>query len=246
MFSGGIRYDTGSFLGFYLLYFMRKHLEKVVFAAVAAAFFVPLLVPYHSYIFPFIVPKIIWFRSLVVVMLTAYALLLVVNYRYYKIRLTPVTGLVLAYLLSLILSTFTGLDWYRSFWDGHERMLGLFTLVHYIGFYLVLSHANFDKTKWQWLVRLFMTGASVVMMVGIAQKINPTVLLNNGSDRVAGTLGNSIYLGGYGLFLIWLAVLAAAREKENWWRVYAGLMGLFGLSGLLFSGTRGTLLGLVA
>jgi len=225
---------------------MRKKLEIALLFLLCAAFFTPLLVPYRTYIFPFIVPKVLWFRSLAVVMLGVYAILLTTNYQRYKVKLTPITVAVLAFFVSLALSTFTSVDWYRSFWDGHERMLGLFTLVHYLAFYLVVTHTEFGRARWQWITRWFMGAASLVMLVGIQQKIDPTYLLNNGSDRVAGTLGNAIYLGGYGLFLIWLAGLAWFRETTSGGKTYAGLVGFLGVSGLLFSGTRGTLLGMIA
>ncbi len=225
---------------------MRNFLEKSVFGAAIVTFLVPWIVSYQTYIFPFVVPKVLWFRTIAVLMLATYGLLLGLNYQRYKVRLTPITIAVLVYLVSLLLSTFTSVDWYRSFWDGHERMLGVFTLTHYIAFYFVLTHVGFDKAKWEWLLRCFMAAATVVMVVGVGQKINPTLLLNNGSQRVAGTLGNSIYLGGYGLFLIFLSVFAGWRERERAWRMYAITTGLFGVAGLLFSGTRGTLVGLAA
>lgn len=241
-----IGYYRRDYWGFYFVVRMRNFLEKSIFGGALLTFFVPWLVPYHTYIFPFIVPKVLWFRSLAIIMIVVYGLLLALNYQRYKVRLTPITGAVLVYLASLVLSTFTSVDWYRSFWDGHERMLGVFTLLHYIGFYFALTHVGFDKAKWQWLLRWFMAAATVVMIVGVGQKINPMLLLNNGSVRVAGTLGNSIYLGGYGLFLIFLSALAGWRERERLWRFYAVITGLFGVAGLLFSGTRGTLVGLAA
>jgi len=84
------------------------------------------------------------------------------------------------------------------------------------------------------------------MFVGILQKADPTLLLNQGADRVASTLGNSIYVGGYGLFLIFVSYLLAIKEKNRVWQSIEILIGLLAVLGMFFSGTRGSMLGFVA
>ena len=102
---------------------MQKNLEYLIKILISATFFVPLVVLPKSYIFPFIVPKIILFRSLVLFMLGIYILLLFCNWAKYKIRLTPLNIVVGLFFSSFAISTFAGIDWYKSFWDNHERML---------------------------------------------------------------------------------------------------------------------------
>ena len=53
-------------------------------------FFVPLVVIPASFIFPFIVPKILLFRSLTAVLIGAYALLLFINWEEYKPKINLV------------------------------------------------------------------------------------------------------------------------------------------------------------
>ena len=103
------------------------------------SFFVPLIVLPSSYIFPFIVPKIVFFRSLVLLMLGSYILLLISNWKKYRIKLSAINIAVLIFLLSFSISTFVGVDVYKSVWDSHERMLGLFTIFHYIFYYLIIK-----------------------------------------------------------------------------------------------------------
>jgi O-antigen ligase len=225
---------------------MKKNLERVAKILIFATFFVPLIVLPSSYIFPFIVPKILWFRSLVALMIGAYILLLFVNWQEYKPKLTALNLALLAFLLSFAASTFAGTDWYHSFWDNHERMLGLFTIFHYIAFYFVASAVFKSWSDWKWALRIFLFAGSIVMFIGVLQKGDPTLLLNQGSDRVASTLGNSIYVGGYGLFLMFVAYLLAIKEKNSVWRWAEILLGALAFLGMFFSGTRGSLLGLVA
>ncbi len=225
---------------------MKKNLELVAKILIYATFFVPLIVLPPSYIFPFIVPKILWFRSLVTLMVGAYVLLLVINWKEYKPKFTALNLALAAFLLSFGISTFVGTDWYHSFWDNHERMLGLFTIFHYVAFYFVATAVFKSWSDWKWALRVFLLAGSVVMFIGVLQKGDPTLLLNQGSARVASTLGNSIYVGGYGLFLMFVAFLLAIKEKNNVWKWASVLLGILAFFGMFFSGTRGSLIGFVA
>jgi O-antigen ligase len=200
--------------------FKPKHIERFIFFLLVASFFVPLIMVPSSFIFPFIVPKIVVFRGLVLTMLAGFLALLFTNRERYGIRMTPVTMAVLLFLLSFGMSTFIGVDWYHSFWDNHERMLGLFTIVHYVLYYLIATSVIKDERDWMWLLRAFLFAGSIVMFIGVLQHFNPTLLLNQSGSRVASTLGNPIYVGGYGLFLS-----------------FVGFIGIF------LSGTRGSILG---
>jgi len=228
----------------------RKHLEKFIKILIGATFFVPLIVLPSSYIFPFIVPKIIWFRSLSLLMLWCYILLLAVNWSEYRPKLSALNIAVGLFFISFSISTFVGVDWYRSFWDNHERMLGLFTIFHYIIYYFVITSVVREWRDWKWLLRTFLLAGGIVMLIGVLQKfVNPELLLNRGSGRVSATLGNSIYYSGYGLFLMFIGYLLAIKENpklKNFWFWYAAVGGFFGFLGIFLGGTRGAMLGLIA
>lgn len=224
-----------------------RRLEMLIKILIGITFFVPLIVLPSSYIFPFIVPKIVWFRSLTLLLLGAYILLLISNFKEYRPKFTPTTVAVLLFFLSFAVSTFVGVDWYRSFWDNHERMLGLFTIFHFVAFYLVVTSVVKEKKDWLWLLRTFLFAGSLVMFIGLLQRANPELLLNNGSDRVSATLGNSIYFSGYGLFLFFVGLYLFLQEKKwNVWKYSAMLGAMLGFWGIFGGGTRGTLLGLLA
>lgn len=225
---------------------MKQNIELAIKWLIYAIFFVPLLVLPSSYIFPFIVPKIVFFRTLVEIMSGAFCLLLMINWKQYAPKNTFLNLALLCFLLSFAISTFVGVDTYHSFWDNHERMLGLFTVLHYVAFYFVAQSVFKDWKDWKIAGRIFLLGGFVVMFIGWLQTQNPDLLLNSGSDRVASTLGNPIYVGGYGLFLTFLSLLLLAREKDVMWKWFYGIVGLFGFMGIFWSGTRGALLGLVA
>ena len=153
---------------------------------------------------------------MVLVLLGCYLVLLMTDFRKYRPRFSLLTVSILLFWLSFAISTFAGVDWYRSFWDNHERMLGLFTLIHYFLFYLVVTTVLRDQKDWNFLLRFVMVASSLVMVVGILQRtILPDLFLNGGNSRVSATLGNPIYLGGYGLFLAFLGVYLFFKEEKR-------------------------------
>ncbi|PIR76630.1 MAG: hypothetical protein COU32_01010 [Candidatus Magasanikbacteria bacterium CG10_big_fil_rev_8_21_14_0_10_42_10] len=228
---------------------MRKQiLRQIVDVLIGLTFLVPLVVLPSTFIFPFIVPKILLFRSLALFMFAGWLLLIVADSQTYKLRMKSMTVCVFLFFVSLALSTFIGVDWYRSFWDNHERMLGLFTLVHFGIYYLVLTSVYKTWTEWRLLLRIFLLSGILVMFIGFMQVyVSPNLLLNGSSHRVSATLGNAIYYSGFGLFLVFVSVLLILKEKRDsawFWFYLAGI--LLGFGGIFWGGTRGTLLGLIA
>lgn len=225
---------------------MRQNIEKFVKIVYYLTFFVPLVVIPASFIFPFIVPKILIFRSLVLIMLGCYGLLLYINWQEYKPKFTALNIALALFLFSFAVSTFAGADPYHSFWDNHERMLGLFTITHYVLYYFIGTAVFKNWKDWRLLMQIFLGAGSIVMLFAVMQIGNPNFLLNQGSNRTASTLGNSIYVSGYGLFLMFTSALLFFREKSRNWKIAYCLSASAGLVGLIFGGSRGALLGLLA
>jgi len=222
---------------------MKKVLENITKILIYGTFFVPLVVVPSSFIFPFIVPKILLLRSLIMLLIVSYAALLLINWREYKPKFTVLNMVLIFFLLSFFLSTFLGVDAYHSFWDNHERMLGFFTIFHYIAYYFIVSAVFKNWMEWKLALKIFLGAGTLVMLIGFAQKADPSFLMNQGSGRVASTLGNAIYVGGYGLFLIFSALLLFFEEKSPFWKAVMVGLGVIAFLGMIFSGTRGSLLG---
>lgn len=226
---------------------MKKFLEWAVKIIVFLIFFVPLIVIPSSFIFPFIVPKILTFRSLVEFALAGYILLLFINFEEYRPRITPLNLSFGAFILSFALSTLFGVDAYHSFWDNHERMLGLFTILHYAAFYFICGGVLKNWKEWRLAMKIFLIAGGIVMALGLMQIGHPEFLMNQGGDRVSSTLGNPIYVGGYGLFLLFMAALLFAKEKSGWcwWRPAEIILAGLAVSGMIYSGSRGAIIGLI-
>ncbi|MFB6181779.1 MAG: O-antigen ligase family protein, partial [Candidatus Magasanikbacteria bacterium] len=216
---------------------------------IALSFFMPLIVVPSSFIFPFIVPKVIAFRALTALALGSYLLLLVSNWERYKPKISWIHVGVFLFILSFMISTFTGVDPFRSFWDNHERMLGLFSVMHYVLFYYIVSSVVTKWNEWRWISRTALFGGVIVMFIAFLQKfVDPQLVLNQGGSSVHSTLGNPIYVGGYGGFLIFLGLLMYTKDKNihKYWRYFYLFSAFSGLFGLYAAGQRGPLLGLVA
>ncbi len=176
-------------------------------------------------------------------MLGGYILLLLNEYYRYKIQPTPINITIGLFLLSFGISTFIGVDWYRSLWDSHERMLGLFTLSHYILYYLIITSVVQNKKDWTWLFRIFLLAGAIVISIAFLQKLYPDLLFNNKYDRVISTLGHPIYVGEYSAFLAFLGLLLFQYEKSRRWKIYA-LTGIaLGITGIFLCNSRGPFLG---
>jgi O-antigen ligase len=221
-------------------------LRNVLLCLIGATFISPMIMAPAHFIFPFIVPKIIFFRTVVLLLLGGYIALLSSKWDEFRLRFSPVTIAVLLFLTSFFISTVVGIDWYHSLWDNHERMLGLFTIIHYVLLFLIASSIVKDEREWRWLLRGFLLAGGIVMFIGLLQRFKPSLLLNQSGDRVASTLGNPIYVGGYGLFLSCVGWLLAMKEEIKMWRIFAMVTGGLGFLGIFLSGTRGSVLGLIA
>ncbi len=220
--------------------------RKAIPYLIGATFITPLIIR-GGYIFPFIVPKILFLRSMIMVLLGCYLVVLISDVRKYRPRFSLLTVSILLFWLSFAISTFAGVDWYRSFWDNHERMLGLFTITHYVLLYLIASAMVTTDKQWNTVFRSVLLFGSLVMLIGMWQRfVNPEALLNNGGTRVSATLGNAIYYSGYGLFLLFLGAIQYFRERSQGWKWIALATACIGFIGIFLGGTRGAILGLLA
>jgi len=184
---------------------------------------------------------------MIMVLLGCYLVVLITDFRKYRPRFSLLTVSILLFWLSFAISTFVGVDWYRSFWDNHERMLGLFTITHYVLLYLIASATMTTEKQWITIFRIVLVCGLLVMVAGLWQRfINPDAILNQGSDRVSATLGNPIYFSGYGLFLLFLGCIQYLRERSKIWRWIAVITAISGFIGIFLGGTRGAILGLLA
>ena len=218
---------------------LTKHyfgLERVCFYIIQWGTYLvlfALLIVIKSSFFPFITPKTIFFRIVVEIILAAYLFLAITTSRY-RPKVNALTIGISIFLGILVLTSFTGINFERSFWSTYERMTGLWTIFHLFAFFIVLSSVFKTRKDWERIL-----GVSV--LVGV---ILSTYFLWNdeASTRGGGTIGNSSFMAAYLLFDIFFAVILFLGNltKRNWgWLVFSGIALAIMLPALLTSSARG-------
>ena len=219
--------------------------RRVLQIGVALAFVMPLVVGLDNFIFPFVVPKILYFRVLVTVLAMVFALYLAVHWRDARPYKSWLLGVVIVYFAAMTISTLLSVDVHRSVWDNHERMLGLYTMIHYLVLYFIARQVFRTWKEWRLLFMWAILLAIPIFVIAVYQLFgDDTFLLNQRSARVRSTLGNTIYLSAYGLFIVALSVILFVKEKVNWVRALWVGSGLFAVVVIIMTQTRGTWLGL--
>jgi len=194
--------------------------------------------------FPFITGKNFTFRILVDILFGLYVLLALREPRYrprFSWTLAAVCGFALWTGVSVIFSV----DPAKSFWSNFERMEGYVNVLHLLAYFLVASAVLSAEKLWTWFMRLSVTASVVMSFYGLLQLFGK-IAIDQGSTRLDGTLGNAIYMAAYMLFNIFFALILAYRDWDNktlrW--LYAGVL-VLDTAMLIFTETRGTILGLV-
>lgn len=215
-------------------------LLKILLAACLAT---PLLAS-ASFIFPYTVPKIFAFRILVEVAAALY-LYLALRYQEFRPQRTFLFWAVLAFLSISFFSAIFGADLYTSWWGNLERGMGVWSLTHFVVWFLMLAAIFKEKKDWQLLIKLSVVVSVIVACTALIQRFGGVGSLLPPTDRIFGLIGNAGLLGSYLLFNIFLSGYLFF-ELIGWkkWLFAIGLL-LLAIS-LFLTGTRGAYLGLLA
>ena len=222
----------------------ESFLELFIKILIGFSAFVPLVM--GEYFFPSLAPKVFLFQTIVLLMTGAYVLLLLLDWQRYRPRMNLMNVAVLLFGLSLGVSTLMGADWHRSLWDVQIRMTGVVLIFHYVLYYLIVTSLVWKWSDWQWFFRFFLLAGSLVMFLGLVEAGTQTSLCGVGyEERVSSTIGSPTFFGGYGMFLLFLGYLAFLKEKSARWSSFILLSMLLSSIGILMSGSRSALLGLL-
>ncbi len=210
---------------------LRKICLFIIKTGAYLALFAPAIVYRYSF-FPFVTPKTIYFRILVEIMLAAY-LILILLFPRYRPKPNIIFTSILIFIFVLIVTSILGINFERSFWSTYERMTGIFTFLHLLAFFVILTSTFKKREDWEKIL-------AVSVLVGVIICI--TVLTNSGlSTRGGGTIGNTSFLAAYLLFDIFFALVLFLQQKSSFLRVFSGISLLFLIPTLLLSTARGAI-----
>lgn len=207
-----------------------------------ACLFMPLIVS-GNFIFPYIFPKQAFFQIIVEIVFGLYLLLAFKN-QDYRPRSSWLFKALLAYFVVMVLSSIFGVNAYHSFWSNYERMAGVVSLLHYLGFLFVAANVFLAKKDWHLFFDISIFASVLQALYGLGQVWG--LFASSGGARLDGTIGNASFLAGYmllnALFALWLIL-----EKSDWrWRLSYSLAIVLNLFVMFQTETRGAMAGLLA
>ncbi len=169
-------------------------------------FFIPFIVAPATY-YPYIFPKIIVFRIIVEIGLMAWIPLMVLDKKYRPPFKHPFVFALSVFVGVLILTMITGVDMYRSFWSTQERMTGVFTMIHFYLWFLMMISIFKTYKEWKMLLLLNISLAFIVALYGFVQR--------SGDGRAFSFLGNPLYLAVYSMMQIFFILFVICKDCKD-------------------------------
>lgn len=218
-------------------------LKNAIYAGIFAIPFVPLIVS-NAHYFPFITGKAFFFRIIVEIIAALWLILafrdkrFMPQYSWITIALTVFAGVIL--VADLFSANVT-----KSLWSNFERMEGWVTIAHLWIFYLVASSTLQATKLWN---RLFNTsiGVSVILILYAFAQLAGKAEIHQGNTRLDASLGNAAYFAVYLLVHFFITLFMLYRNWGNVALRYVyGIIAILQLVILYFTGTRGSVLGLL-
>ena len=184
---------------------IEQVLLYLVRGGVLLVLFTPLIVSTET-LFPFIVGKAIFSRSVIEVTFAMWVMLAFAFPAYRPGRSWVLIALATWVAVSII-SGFTGVSLQRSLWSTYERMQGIFDQVHWLAFIIVAASVFRTLTHWKLLLSVNLVASMVVAVLGIGNLYGflDWNILGSGPREVS-TLGNATYVGAYSMVNILLAI----------------------------------------
>lgn len=228
---------------------MLDYFKVSKFFVYAALF--SIVVVSSSTLFPFIVGKYVWFRTMVLLGTIAFALGLLVAPRapHYFARLkhlfsSKIVIAVSVFILVFLLACFLGYDPHAAFWSNFERGEGGFQLLCFYLFFVLLGTLLENERDWRHAFGYSALAGVLMLLYGVVALAGSPGFIPVGGGRFAGSLGNPAYTGTYTLFLMlisgWMFVTSPNRAGKILW---TALFATF-LAGFIGSNTRGAFIGL--
>ena len=118
----------------------KKIYFKILQWGVYVSFLLFLLIN-NNWLYPYQTPKQIFFNILMEILAVVW-LAVVIKYPEVRPKQSWLTWGFLAWLVILLLTCFTGVDFNMSFWGDANRMMGWFHLAHWFIFYLCSAESG--------------------------------------------------------------------------------------------------------
>jgi tetratricopeptide (TPR) repeat protein/O-antigen ligase len=223
--------------------FEKIRLRTILEYGVVLLLCTPLLIG-ESLLFPLITTKAFFFYILVDILLVCYLLLIKEESVY------PKKDKLLYFFLGITVLSFLfdifGINFWHSFWGNYERMVGIYTTIHFVIFLWILLSVYNTKEKYTKLFDTSIIVSFLVSLYGVLQKFQVDVfgIIQLQGERLHATMGNAAFLAAYLLIHLFFIGYVFVKKKNIYWRVFYAVAFIFDFWILFATATRGALLGL--
>lgn len=201
----------------------------------------PMFIP--VVIFPFVFSKIIFLQVLIGITFPAYLALAWMEPAY-RPKKHILTGAILWYFVAVALSVVFAVDPMRAWWGNQERMNGLFQLMHFLAWFVMMTGVMRTWDEWKKLLRFEVCIAGFMAIIAMLQKLNPNLLMFPAGPRVGGLVDNPIYMAAYQIFNLFFLGLLWWKETVKGWKWAYGFIAILATIAFFLAQSRGALLGL--
>jgi O-antigen ligase len=221
-----------------------KQIQKVYLALLVAIFFVPLIFWPKLYN-AFSSTKVLMFWMLVDVLGVLWIYLAVRTDEFSKLRRDPIVLALLVFVFIQIVSSLLGVDQWNSFFGDLRRYSSILMTLHLSVYAMAIIFFLRRTPVWQVrFVHLLIVVASLVSVHAVFEWASFVPSLVD-FDRASSVFGNPIYLASFLIIPLFLS-LGECKKEEGSKRILFAALSLLIFLGILATGTRGALIGLVA
>jgi tetratricopeptide (TPR) repeat protein/O-antigen ligase len=234
---------------------MNKILKYALLIGIFLIPFIPFVIS-DTMFFPFITGKNFAFRILVELLLGGWAILAVFD-KAYRPKFSWLLISILSFVSIIAIADIFGANPFKSIWSNFERMEGLLTLVHLLGYFVVAGLMLNTEKLWNWFWNTTVAVSAIIGIYGLLQ-LAGKITINQGGVRLDATLGNASYLAIYMLFHVFITAFLLVRclpakhtdgyvagRGASWVRYLYSAVIILQLVILYFTATRGALIGIV-
>ncbi|MBP6948862.1 MAG: O-antigen ligase family protein [Candidatus Pacebacteria bacterium] len=214
--------------------------------------------------FPFISGKNLIFRFLVEIAFAGWVILALKDAAYrVNIKKTPLTVAYIAFISVLLVADIFGVDRERSLWSNFERMEGFVGHIHLFAYFFVMSMMLPTLKDWQKMWKWFIASNVLILIYATGQLMgakgtffadtfpkmaawfSPRFQIHMSENRLDATIGNSAYFAVFCLMFVFIVALLWSQSKEPKKQWFYPVLIFLNIMGVLYSGTRGTMIGLM-
>jgi hypothetical protein len=190
---------------------MNAILAKGILIGLIALLWMPLIVTHNETIFPHVVGKAFFARSLIELLTAAWIILITIDPTYRPRRSWIILAFG-AYVVASLLAAVFGVSFTKSFWSEYGRMMGVWDLFHWFAVVVIATSVLRTPKQWRILLNWLLVVALILSVVALAQTyqfplpfftsfvlhasvwITTTGELLEETPRVHATLGNPSFL----------------------------------------------------